>query len=44
MAPPPLEEGFVPVIVDSEDEDEGGVAPDAPQISVEEMLQNMTID
>ena len=43
MAVPPIEEGLVPAIVDSEDEEEG-VAPDAPQISVEEMLQNMTID
>ena len=43
VAVPPIEEGLVPAIVDSEDEEEG-VAPDAPQISVEEMLQNMTID
>ena len=40
-----IEDGFVPVIQDSDDDDddEGAGYLNAPQISVEEMLQDLTI-
>lgn len=34
----------MPVTFHDSDDDGEGVCPDAPEVSVEEMLQNLTID